>query len=58
MDTDNKRQLLQEMLYELEYSVDLDIVIYTEKEWLKYRNDLSTFASIIYRTGVSLLEEN
>ncbi len=58
MDTDNKRQLLQEMLYELEYSVDLDIVIYTEKEWLKYRDDLSTFASIIYRTGVSLLEEN
>ena len=55
MDTDNKRQLLQEMLYELEYSVDLDIVIYTEKEWLKYRNDLSTFASIIYRTGVTLL---
>lgn len=54
MDTDNKRQLLQEMLYQLDYNVDLDIVIYTEKEWLEYRNDLSTFASIIYRTGVSL----
>ena len=51
----NKRQLLQEMLYELDYYVDLDIVIFTEEEWTKNREDLSTFASIINKTGVSLL---
>jgi len=51
----NKRQLLQEMLYELDYLVDLDIVIFTEEEWKKNRDDLSTFASIINKTGVSLL---
>lgn len=55
IDTDKKRELIQEMLYELDYKVDLDLVIYTEEEWQKYRHDLSTFASIINRTGVSLL---
>ncbi len=51
----NKRQLIQEMLCELDYVVDLDIVIYSEEEWIKNRDDLSTFASIINKTGVSLL---
>ncbi|WFA08243.1 nucleotidyltransferase domain-containing protein [Tissierella sp. Yu-01] len=55
INTDNKRQLLQRMLYELDYKFDLDIVIYTEDEWHKYCNDTSTFASIINRTGVSLI---
>jgi len=55
MNTDNKRKTIQDMLYSLDYDVDLDIVIYTEEEWEKYRNDLSTFAGIIYKTGVSLL---
>lgn len=55
MNTDNKRKTIQDMLYSLDYDVDLDIVIYTEEEWEKYRNDLSTFAGIIYKTWVSLL---
>ncbi len=55
INTDKKREIIQEMLYSLDYDMDLDIVIYTEDEWEKYRNDLSTFASVINKTGVSLL---
>lgn len=55
INTDKKREIIQEMLYSLDYDIDLDIVIYTEDEWEKYRNDLSTFASVINKTGVSLL---
>lgn len=55
INTDNKRKLLQEMLYNIDYNNDVDIVIYTEEEWNKYRFDAATFANIINRTGVSIL---
>ena len=55
INTDNKRKLLQEMLYNIDYNNDVDIVIYTEEEWNKYRFDTTTFANIINRTGVSIL---
>ncbi|AIS51441.1 DNA polymerase sigma [Thermoanaerobacter kivui] len=53
--TDNKRKLIQQMLIELDYTVDIDIIVYTPEEWKKYKNDPSTFAYLIKSKGVSLL---
>ncbi|MCM8900641.1 nucleotidyltransferase domain-containing protein [Caldicoprobacter algeriensis] len=55
LDTPDKRQTLREMLVDIEYDVDLDIVIYTPSEWSRYKDDRASFANIIKRTGVSLL---
>lgn len=55
MDTQDKRQTLIEMLINIEYDVDLDIVIYTTSEWLRYKDDKANFANVIKRTGVSLI---
>jgi predicted nucleotidyltransferase len=55
METDDKRQLVRDMLVNINYEIDLDIVIYTPSEWLKYKDNKASFASIINRTGVSLL---
>jgi len=55
LDTRDKRQTLREMLVDIEYNVDLDIVIYTPSEWSRYKDDRTSFANIIRRTGVSLL---
>ncbi len=53
--TNNKRELMTEMLLNLEYERDLDIVIYTPEEWAKYHQKPGTFAQIIFSTGVKLL---
>ncbi len=55
METQDKRQTLREMLIDIEYDVDLDIVIYTPSEWLRYKDDKANFANVIKRTGVSLV---
>lgn len=55
LETQNKRQTLREMFVDIEYDVDLDIVIYTPSEWSRYKDDKATFANIIKRTGVSLV---
>lgn len=55
LETEDKKQTLREMLVDIEYDVDLDIVIYTPSEWLKYKDDKTSFANIIKRTGVSLV---
>lgn len=55
-ETDNKRDLIQRILYEVDYDIDLDIVVYTPAEWDKYREDRACFANVIYRTGVNLIE--
>ena len=47
LDTQDKRKTLREMLVEINYDMDLDIVIYTPAEWLKYKDDKATFANII-----------
>jgi len=54
METANKRQVVRQMLIELDYDRDIDIVIYTPKEWGKYHMDTATFAHLIYRTGVKI----
>ncbi|MDK2918160.1 MAG: uncharacterized protein PWQ37_893 [Candidatus Petromonas sp.] len=55
IDTNNKRNLVSQILLEVEYESDLDIVVYTKEEWNKYKEDSSTFANIIFRTGGSII---
>lgn len=55
MDTDDKRQAVQEILIEVTEDIDVDIVVYTPEEWEKYKDDRATFAHIIYSKGVSII---
>lgn len=55
METDNKRQVIMDIMLEAGIDIDLDIVIYTPQEWQKYKDDSATFAGIINRTGVKLI---
>lgn len=55
IDTNNKRQLARDMLLDVDSDFDVDIVIYTPDQWQRYKDDEATFASIINRTGVSLV---
>jgi hypothetical protein len=43
------------MLLDVNYDIDLDIVVYTPAEWSKYKDDNATMAGVIHRTGVSLV---
>ncbi len=54
-DSGDKRKLVQEILLETESETDIDIVVFLSDEWDKYMDDQSTFAGIVYRTGVSLI---
>lgn len=56
LETNDKRKTLRSILVEIEYDVDLDVVIYTPDEWQKYKNDKATFAGLINKTGVRLFD--
>jgi len=53
-ETDNKRKLVQDILLEVDCDVDLDVVVYTPKQWEQYKNDKSRFAHVINKTGVRI----
>ncbi len=53
-DTENKRQLIRDILLEIDYDIDLDVIVYTPAQWEKYKNDKSMFAHVINTTGVSI----
>ncbi|SPF48161.1 Nucleotidyltransferase domain protein [Candidatus Desulfosporosinus infrequens] len=55
LETNDKRKIVRDILCEVEYNVDLDVVIYTPQEWRNNKDDQATFAGIIQRTGVSLI---
>ena len=55
LETKDKRKIVRDILIELEYKVDLDVVVYTPQEWQNNKDDQATFAGIIKRTGVSLI---
>ena len=38
--------------------IDVDIVVYTPNEWEKYKDEQSSFAHIIYKKGVSLIDRH
>jgi predicted nucleotidyltransferase len=51
---DNKRQMRRLLDESIESSKDIDFIIYTPSEWDKYKSDTTTFANLIYRTGVKI----
>lgn len=53
-DYTNKKDKLLDMLVSIEYSRDVDFIIYRPEEWNKYTEDSGTFASLIKREGVVL----
>lgn len=55
VESGNKRDIAREILLEVESETDLDIVVFLVEEWEKYKLDQSTFAGIVYRTGVSVI---
>lgn len=55
LDTKDKRQIVREILSEVDYNVDLDIVVYTPQEWQNNKDDQATLSGIIRKTGVSLI---
>jgi len=55
LETNDKRKVVRDILLEVEYDVDLDVVVYTPQEWQNNKDNQATFAGIIKRTGVSLL---
>ncbi|QGG46439.1 nucleotidyltransferase domain-containing protein [Heliorestis convoluta] len=54
--TKNKRETTMEMYLAIESDIDIDFVLFTPDEWLTYKEDLTTFAGLIHRTGVSILD--
>jgi len=55
IETNDKRKIVRDILMEIDYKVDLDIVVYTPQEWQNNKDDPATFAGIIKKTGVSLI---
>lgn len=53
--TENKRKLVQEILLAVTDDINLDIIVYTEKEWAKYKDDPATLAYTIAHKGESLI---
>lgn len=53
-DASNKRELITKIYTEIDCEIPFDILIYTNKEWLKNINDHSSFAYKINKTGVVL----
>lgn len=51
---ENKKDKLIDMLTSIEYSRDVDLILYRPEEWEKYIKDSATFASLINREGVVL----
>lgn len=54
-ETENKRKLVQDILLEIDYDVNLDVVVYTPTQWQQYKDDKAMFAHIINKTGVSIV---
>ena len=55
LETNDKRKTVRDILINIDYDVDLDVVVYTPGEWQKYKDDKATFVGIINRTGASLI---
>ena len=53
-DTKDKRNLLAEMYIYIDSRIPFDLVLYTSEEWNKCVKDKSSFAYIIYNTGVKI----
>lgn len=54
LEFENKRQMRMEIDESINTDKDVDLILYTKKEWDEYKNDTGTFANLISRTGVQL----
>lgn len=54
VETDNKRRLLAQMYFSIDYDKPIDIVIYTPEEWKQCIEDTTSFAYKINQEGVKL----
>ena len=43
-----------DMLINIESDKDIDLILYRPTEWERYKEDTSTFASIVNRKGIVL----
>lgn len=50
----NKKEMLMDLMMNTEYERSVDFIIYKPEEWNKYKNDTTTFANLISRTGVEI----
>ncbi|MGD9569249.1 MAG: nucleotidyltransferase domain-containing protein [Sedimentibacter sp.] len=53
-DTGDKRALTTNIYTEIDCDIPFDIIIYTNEEWERNINDISSFAYIINKSGVCL----
>lgn len=51
---ENKKEMLMDMLINIEYERDVDFILYRQAEYEKYKDNTTTFASLIDRKGVCI----
>ncbi|WP_246582856.1 nucleotidyltransferase domain-containing protein [Clostridium mobile] len=51
---EDKQEALMDLLMNIEYDRDVDFILYRPGEWEKYKEDTTTFASLINRKGVTI----
>lgn len=51
---ENKKEMLMDMLMNIEYERDVDFILYRQDEYEKYKEDTATFAALINRKGICI----
>jgi len=51
---ESKKEMLMDMLINIEYDRDVDFILYRQAEYDEYKKDTATFASLIDRKGVCI----
>jgi len=51
---EDKKKMLMDMFMYIESEKDIDLILYRPTEWEQYKEDTTTFASIINRKGMIL----
>ena len=51
---EDKKKMLIDMLMYIESEKDIDLILYRPAEWERYKEDTTTFASIINRKGMKI----
>lgn len=51
---EEKQKFLMDLLLNINYERDVDFILYRPEEWQKYKEDSTTFASLINMKGVSI----
>ena len=51
---ESKKEMLMDMLINIEYDRDVDFILYRQAEYDEYKKNTTTFASLIDRKGVCI----